>query len=85
MNDSQTDEKPVDELPKPTVWLDERGKRCPIPIITLSRARFAYGPDVVIALMADDPAADIDVPAWCRLKGATFHGRTSPKLSLIHI
>lgn len=49
--------------------LDMRGTRCPAPIIALGRylRAGATGP---VALLADDPAAEIDVPAWCRLTGS---------------
>ncbi|WP_433066933.1 sulfurtransferase TusA family protein [Dactylosporangium sp. CS-033363] len=29
-------------------------------------------PGTEIAVLADDPAAAIDIPAWCRMKGHTF-------------
>lgn len=56
-----------------TRWLDERGRRCPLPIVALMRAAQAT-PGTVVAVIADDPAARFDVPAWCRLKGAQFLG-----------
>ncbi len=60
------------------VWLDERGKRCPIPVIALSEASLASAPGCVIAVLSDDPAAAYDIPAWCRLKGFTFIGAQPP-------
>lgn len=51
--------------------LDERGRRCPLPIIALARAA-TQAPGTVVRLLADDPAARHDVPAWCRMKGATL-------------
>ena len=54
------------------VWLDERGRRCPLPVIALMRATSTYPPGLVVAVMSDDPAAEHDIPAWCRLKGAMF-------------
>ena len=59
------------------VVLDCRGQRCPLPVITLARAI----PDVpvgdTIRVLADDPAAAVDIPAWCRMRGHTFIGETS--------
>ena len=51
------------------IELDERGKRCPLPVIALARAvpELAVGDE--IALLADDPAAEHDVAAWCRMRG----------------
>jgi len=48
--------------------LDERGKVCPIPVITLARMTNAL-PDARLLLLADDVAAESDVPAWCGLRG----------------
>lgn len=53
------------------IELDERGTVCPAPIIALGNAaaRQSSRP-LEIALLADDPAAAYDVPAWCRMRGA---------------
>ena len=48
--------------------VDERGKRCPIPIITLARMVTAW-PQARLLLLADDAAAVSDVPAWCSMRG----------------
>ncbi len=69
----------MSELPAPDVWLDERHSKCPAPVIALARAAFVKPPGTVVALMADDPAADSDIPAWCRLKGAEFIGTVAPR------
>jgi tRNA 2-thiouridine synthesizing protein A len=54
--------------------LDCRGKRCPLPVIELARRV----PDVdigsVVRVLADDPAAAVDIPAWCRMRGQEFVG-----------
>ena len=60
------------------VWIDERGERCPIPVIALMRASLTSPPGCVIAVLSDDPAAAYDIPAWCRLKGFTFIGAQPP-------
>ena len=53
--------------------LDERGTRCPHPIIELGKfARAQKGRGVRVVLLADDAAATSDVPAWCRLTGSTL-------------
>lgn len=55
----------------PPVVLDHRGDRCPIPVIALGR----YAASTVggfVELLADDPAARYDVPAWCRMRAATL-------------
>ena len=69
----------MNELPVPDVWLDERHSTCPAPVIALARAAFVKPPGTVVALMAADPAAASDIPAWCRLKGAEFLGTMAPR------
>lgn len=51
------------------VVIDERGRRCPLPVIALAKAAAAH-PGAIVTLLADDPAARHDVPAWCRMTGA---------------
>lgn len=48
--------------------LDERGKRCPMPVISLARAT-NVDPGQRLLLLTDDAAALSDVPAWCSLRG----------------
>lgn len=57
-------------------WLDERGRRCPLPVLALMRAMGTHAGRVV-AVISDDPAAEHDIPAWCRLKGATLVERVA--------
>lgn len=54
---------------EPATWLDERGSRCPQPIIALAKATAQAREGTVLGLLSDDPAAQFDVPAWCRMKG----------------
>ena len=58
--------------------LDERGTRCPMPVVNLARMTNA-DPTKRLLLLADDPAAESDVPAWCRLRHRVlaWHG-TAP-------
>lgn len=56
--------------------VDSRGSLCPQPIIDIARtARTAAG-GTRVRLLADDPAADADVPAWCRMRGHALLSRT---------
>ena len=51
------------------ITLNERGRRCPLPIIALAKAATSH-PGETVTLLTDDPAAQYDVPAWCRMKSA---------------
>jgi tRNA 2-thiouridine synthesizing protein A len=56
------------------ITLDCRGQRCPLPVIALAK-RFAQLPvGTVVRVLADDPAAANDIPAWCRLTGQQYAG-----------
>jgi tRNA 2-thiouridine synthesizing protein A len=33
----------------------------------------------IIGILTSDPAAVIDIPAWCHLTGHRYHGRASPQ------
>lgn len=48
--------------------LDMRGRKCPAPIIALGK-QSRLSPGQLVTLLADDPAAAHDVPAWCRMTG----------------
>lgn len=56
------------------IELDERGRLCPLPVIALARAAADLPAGGVVRLLADDPAAAVDVPAWCRMRGHTLLG-----------
>jgi len=56
------------EIPAHDRVLDERGKRCPVPVISLARITNA-DPGTRVLLLADDAAAETDIPAWCTLRG----------------
>lgn len=52
--------------------VDALGVLCPVPIIRLARAAAEGPPGTLLELWTDDPAAEHDVPAWCRLRGHTL-------------
>ena len=56
------------------VEIDCRGALCPRPIIELARALPGVAVGGTLAVVADDPAARHDVPAWCRMRGQEYVG-----------
>ena len=54
--------------------IDARGRRCPLPILDLARHIHEVEVGATITVEADDPAADPDVRAWCRMRGHEFVG-----------
>jgi tRNA 2-thiouridine synthesizing protein A len=59
---------------EPALVIDCTGMRCPMPVIELTRRVEDVAVDQVIGVVADDPAAKVDVPAWCRLRGHEYVG-----------
>ncbi len=55
-------------LPEALLVIDALGRKCPIPIIMLAEQIGTVPIGSVIAVLADDPAAYTDVPAWCAMK-----------------
>jgi cysteine desulfurase len=56
--------------------LDARGTVCPQPVIDLARWWRAHPQRERVRLLADDEAARVDVPAWCRMTGHELHAVT---------
>jgi tRNA 2-thiouridine synthesizing protein A len=50
------------------VDLDCRGLLCPLPVITLAKALPTVAIGDTVTVLADDPAAATDIPAWCRMR-----------------
>lgn len=49
--------------------LDARGLRCPLPVIRLARLAQRHAAGATLVVLADDPAAEADIPAWARMRG----------------
>lgn len=61
---------------QPRLTVDALGRKCPIPIIMLADRIGEVRAGEVVEVLADDPAAQADVPAWCALKSHE-HVRTA--------
>jgi tRNA 2-thiouridine synthesizing protein A len=47
-----------------------------MPVIELAKALPQVPIGEVIRIVADDPAAAADIPAWCRIRGQEFAGES---------
>ena len=54
--------------------LDCRTLPCPMPVIELARHLGEVQVGELLAVVAMDAAAEVDVPAWCRMKGQAYVG-----------
>jgi len=59
---------------RPSLTLDALGKKCPVPIIMLADRIREVPIGQTVEVLADDPAARTDLPAWCTLKSQEFVG-----------
>jgi tRNA 2-thiouridine synthesizing protein A len=48
--------------------------RCPLPVIKLAQRLPSLAVGETVRVLADDPAAASDIPAWCRMRGQEFLG-----------
>ncbi|MCA1782068.1 MAG: sulfurtransferase TusA family protein [Intrasporangiaceae bacterium] len=55
--------------------VDARGLACPMPVIELARAIEEVAVGSRVRLLATDPAAEVDVPVWCRMQRHRLHDR----------
>jgi tRNA 2-thiouridine synthesizing protein A len=64
----------VTEPASQEVELDCRELRCPLPVIELARHLTDVEVGGRVAVVTLDPAARVDVPAWCRMKDQEYAG-----------
>jgi len=60
----------------PALTINALGKKCPLPIIMLAERIGEVAVGEVVEVLANDPAAKTDVPAWCGLKLHDYVGST---------
>ena len=61
-------------LPEADLVLDCLGRPCPVPVVELARAARGLADGTVVQVLSDDPAARVDVPAFCRMRGHAYLG-----------
>jgi TusA-related sulfurtransferase len=65
--------------------LDCRGQVCPLPVISLAKAADSLQPGDTVVVAADDAAAAVDIPAWCRMKGHEYLGSEEPSVYRVRL
>ncbi|MEU3466190.1 aminotransferase class V-fold PLP-dependent enzyme [Streptomyces sp. NPDC006733] len=58
----------------PALTVDSLGRRCPIPVIELAKVIGDVPVGAVIAVLSDDEAARLDIPAWCQMRDQEYVG-----------
>lgn len=65
---------PIEVEPSAALEIDALGKLCPLPVIELGQRIGSVPIGAVVRVLADDPAARLDIPAWCRMTGQDYLG-----------
>lgn len=61
------------------VVLDGGDRRCVLLLIELRKLIATLPAGAVVHLIASDPAAPLDLPAWCHLTGHEYLGQLQPR------
>ncbi|WP_377271994.1 cysteine desulfurase/sulfurtransferase TusA family protein [Peterkaempfera sp. SMS 1(5)a] len=62
------------QAPVGPLVLDTLGRRCPIPVIELAKRIGEVPTGGTVAVLSDDEAARLDIPAWCEMRGEEYAG-----------
>ncbi|MGA5700198.1 cysteine desulfurase/sulfurtransferase TusA family protein [Peterkaempfera bronchialis] len=60
--------------PAPVLVVNALGRRCPIPVIELAKRIGEVPAGGTVAVLSDDEAARLDIPAWCGMRGEEYAG-----------
>jgi len=61
-------------LSEAALVVDVLGARCPTPVIKLAQRIGEVAVGEVVAVLSDDEAARLDIPAWCRMREHEYVG-----------
>ncbi|WP_323378570.1 cysteine desulfurase/sulfurtransferase TusA family protein [Streptomyces smaragdinus] len=56
--------------------VDALGKRCPLPVIELAKVIGDVPVGGTVAVLSDDEAARLDIPAWCEMRSQEYVGES---------
>ena len=62
--------------------VDALGLLCPLPVLRLRKRMKPLPPGATVRLLADDPAAHVDVPHFCAEAGHDFLGAENHSFTL---
>ena len=56
------------------ITVDCLGRSCPVPVIELAKAVLTVEVGDTVEVLSDDPAARVDIAAWCRMREQEYVG-----------
>jgi len=65
--------------------LDATGLLCPLPVLKARKRLMVLAPGQVLRLLADDPAAIIDVPHFCAEQGHSLLSQDSDSRPQVYL
>lgn len=65
--------------------LDAIGLLCPLPVLKARKRMEPLAPGAVLRMLADDPAAIIDVPHFCHEAGHEFLGMEEAEAHQVYL
>tara|TARA_A100001011_G_C13906737_1_gene673356 strand:+ start:449 stop:694 length:246 start_codon:yes stop_codon:yes gene_type:complete len=66
------------------IEIDATGLLCPLPVLKLRKRMTGLNSGTVIKILADDPAALIDIPHFCNENNHLFLNTRKPKQPFIN-
>ncbi|WP_030543061.1 cysteine desulfurase/sulfurtransferase TusA family protein [Streptomyces albus] len=73
------------EAEEPALTVDALGRRCPVPVIELAKVIGEVPDGRVVAVLADDEAARLDIPAWCAMRDQEYVGERPAERGSVYL
>lgn len=65
------------------IVVDAVGMACPLPVIELAKCVGTADIGATVHLRADDQAARVDIPVWCRMQRQRLHDVVDEKAGVV--
>ena len=63
--------------------IDTTGLLCPLPVLRISKRMRRLNPGDILRVAADDPAAAVDIPHFCREQGHSLVSKSTSECPMI--
>lgn len=70
--------------PAPDITVDGTGLLCVTLLLRLGKEIAGAPPGTVVHVIATDPAAPLDLPAWCHMTGHHYLGRVTTEMRPVY-